>query len=522
MLSIQTLRCMALAGGLLAGLAATGDLAAQQGPNAARNTSPMTPSAASAVEHPIITHLRVTGSLPAMPGRTAEDVLRDFTDLYTAGNYRGAALLAEELIAIAPNAPQGYYNLCCAKARLRDLEAALDAFAQAIARGWRAVEHTAVDPDLDPLRGLDRFDDLIERMTHLRKREQVEPAPLRSEPWSVVIDELNEQVPALMQRYNVPGVAIAIVDGSEVVWRGGFGTQLAGQDLPMACGDQFRLQRPVGLLTLIGAAQLQQQELLDVQRVLAQADEIGLRQSATSAAHQRPQRRGQRLGNAARVAQNRRPVASPRAAQGQQSTWDWHGRNVADGTLELMMLAVELTAEQSFHQYCRQAIFEAADMRSSHILSRATQRQAAAARSRRADADVVHQSTVQVVAGHSRLGTPQPIQQPGDVDAPSLITSANDLAGLLAAMQRGDAGLGELPLGAIAARARLTPNGLGLGVDVRRTADGLRVQLAERSGGVGCLLRWYPDAGRGVVIMFNSESGPAAAERIAQRAIGGR
>jgi hypothetical protein len=64
--------------------------------------------------------------------------------------------------------------------------------------------------------------------------------------------------------------------------------------------------------------------------------------------------------------------------------------------------------------------------------------------------------------------------------------------------------------------------GLGLQVHVRQTDDGMCVQVADVTGGCGCLMRWYPEHGNGVVILFNSETGPEAALRIAQLALGGR
>ena len=40
--------------------------------------------------------------------------------------------------------------------------------------------------------------------------------------------------------------------------------------------------------------------------------------------------------------------------------------------------------------------------------------------------------------------------------------------------------------------------------------------------GVGVLMRWYPQSQRGIVVLFNGESGPEAALRIAHLALGGR
>lgn len=48
-------------------------------------------------------------------------------------------------------------------------------------------------------------------------------APLRPVDYGAVIAAIEQRVPPLMQQSNVPGLAIALVDGDSVVWAKGFG-----------------------------------------------------------------------------------------------------------------------------------------------------------------------------------------------------------------------------------------------------------------------------------------------------------
>ena len=132
------------------------------------------------------------------------------------------------------------------------------------------------------------------------------------------------------------------------------------------------------------------------------------------------------------------------------------------------------------------------------------------------------------VIGHTRLGTP--IESAVDERWQNSIvyTTSPDLGRLLEAMfqdrelAKGDRllpdGLISESLGMVA----LKEHGLGLGVQIQSTKDGPCLQLADNIGGMGVLMRWYPKARSGVVVMFNSETGPEAALHIAHLALGGQ
>ena len=67
----------------------------------------------------------------------------------------------------------------------------------------------------------------------------------------------------------------------------------------------------------------------------------------------------------------------------------------------------------------------------------------------------------------------------------------------------------------------LLPAGLGLNLRVDACPDGAFVTVTGNANGQGCLMRFRPASGTGVVVLFNSESGDEAARRIAHLALGG-
>jgi len=66
------------------------------------------------------------------------------------------------------------YNLACALALAGRTDAALDALAQAVEQGYLNDRHATSDPDLESLRGLDRFEALLLEMRARREAERAE------------------------------------------------------------------------------------------------------------------------------------------------------------------------------------------------------------------------------------------------------------------------------------------------------------------------------------------------------------
>lgn len=462
------------------------------------------------VEEPIISHIRLTPSVPSDGRRNAEDVLREFAGFHTAGNFEGAALLAQELINIAPNHPEGHYNLACALARLRRTEQALAALEQSVADGCRWIEHLRVDPDLDSLRGEARFAMLLAHVEQLIADEQPSVGPLRNDEVARVIEDVSAAAPGLLSRYHVPAATVCLIENGAVAWSGEFRDSAGAEDtIPALNNSLCQLRRPMELLALIAAAQQEQAGQLNLASLLGQADEIGLREL--------PGRRT-RTTSAQGAAGNRAALVSmtPPATLKQDSPAardiDWAGADAIPGTVELIVLAIELTSDKSFANYCDHKIFEPSGTAHSELVNN---------RKTRAKSKVQKETaeSLQRIVGHTRLGTP--IISGEEPDGLHVQTTAADLALIIASLMNSQSPLGSSSLERIAASAKLSPGGLGLAIDINRTADGVRMQMAETVNGMGMLARWYPQTGRGVVIVFNSENGPDAAVRLAQIALGG-
>jgi CubicO group peptidase (beta-lactamase class C family) len=177
------------------------------------------------------------------------------------------------------------------------------------------------------------------------------------------------------------------------------------------------------------------------------------------------------------------------------------------------MSAIEASSGETFINYCRKRLFSPLLMDDTDFVR---------------DDDAGRKPAV----GHTVLGTPIESTVDGQWRAPIVTTTAPDMGRLIEAFSGGAAtdesperGGGPSPFTSIDESLRSmasTLDRLGYGVQVTRTMAGPCIDVADCRGGMGCLVRWYPQAGRGVAIMFNAETGPDAALRIAHLALGGR
>lgn len=95
----------------------------------------------------------------------------------------------ESMLTIVPDHPLALYNLACAEARLGHTDVAMQALTRAVEQGrYTDAEHMQADPDLDNLRSLPEYQELIARITKASqpaKQEKVEetaaPSPLETE-----------------------------------------------------------------------------------------------------------------------------------------------------------------------------------------------------------------------------------------------------------------------------------------------------------------------------------------------------
>ncbi len=436
-----------------------------------------------------------------------EDVLRQFLEYYSAMRYDLAIESALRLVEMVPDRPLAHYNLACVFAKLRRGDEALQALNQAVDFGWRNVGHTLIDPDLRSLRQEPDFVELIARMRRLIYAEQLPPVPLRTDSVERIIADVEAAAPQLMRTHHVPGMVVALIDGGEVAWTTSFGVADASTDVPLKSEQVFRVDGVRDMLALIAAMQQEAAGRLRLAALLEHRREL-----LASGASERESRRGAdgargddrriRAAGSVRVADPARPDFAPR------------DRGDLADALGLFEAVIEASADEGFDEYCRRNILN--PLRVESVLLRPSPEQSSGA-----------------AVGHSLFGTPA-ANPASKNDSAGALCSAADLARITASLMtpqiNGDPGAPASPaptcitaanVKCLGEQVRAAEVGLGLRVAVEQTRFGTRVHMLDQAGGVGCLVRAFPDTGRGVIILFNSETGAACAAAIAHRALGG-
>lgn len=95
--------------------------------------------------------------------------------LLQAGNFEEGEKVCDQVIALVPHNPSGYYNLACAQARQGKQDQAFQNLSRAIELGFTNLKHLEQDADLQSLHGDERFDKLLARAP------EVKPQP---DPWN--------------------------------------------------------------------------------------------------------------------------------------------------------------------------------------------------------------------------------------------------------------------------------------------------------------------------------------------------
>lgn len=107
-------------------------------------------------------------SAPAQPTREqlvqAAKMEQELGKLFAAKEYDKAAEKCRQQIALVPTYAGGYYNLACALARLGENDEALAALAKCVDLGYVDFDHMSKDDDLESLRDLAQFKDLLARV----------------------------------------------------------------------------------------------------------------------------------------------------------------------------------------------------------------------------------------------------------------------------------------------------------------------------------------------------------------------
>jgi hypothetical protein len=95
---------------------------------------------------------------------TNTDVVKRQAELLARhGDYADALHLDRLLTERHPNDPVVHYNLACSLSMNGEFQSALWALGRAIELGYHDFAHVLADPDLDPLRDLPGFSELLRR-----------------------------------------------------------------------------------------------------------------------------------------------------------------------------------------------------------------------------------------------------------------------------------------------------------------------------------------------------------------------
>lgn len=463
-------------------------------------------------------------------GRIAEQLVYEIISGITGSGDSPAKAeqAARELVMMAPDRPAAFYNLACVLAVRGKTTEALDAYEKAITLGWRHERHTTLDASLDPLRSHPRFTELTDRMRRLIAEESIRPRALRSDDWHAVVADLERDAPAILARYHVPGAAMSLVRDGRVVWTGSFGTKDERSDERLNLGTLFRVDGPSRLMTAIVALQLHERGVWSLDDPLA-TWATALRFRTLDFARDVTIRRA--LNHTAGLAARRlteppqgvddeidRSIVLDPARVGIKYTWAPEAF-LAVGRAVERALANPETADQReigefdgyFGERVRAGVLSPLRMSATR-------------------AGHVTRERFDVATGHSEYGTPYVVAvEPHKPSAP-IFTTAGDLGLLIELMLGRHADNPRPVLTGDSIRAMHAPGldvpapsgwHFGLGLELRDTDFGRCAQVSSVRQGVGCLMRWYPDARCGVVILFNADTGLPAAERLANLALGG-
>ena len=92
------------------------------------------------------------------------DSLRQQVELMAGrGNYSRALELDLRLVKLRPADRVAFYNLACSLSMLGQIEEAINALEQSILLGYDDVPHLEIDSDLDPIRCVSKYWDMLEK-----------------------------------------------------------------------------------------------------------------------------------------------------------------------------------------------------------------------------------------------------------------------------------------------------------------------------------------------------------------------
>jgi CubicO group peptidase (beta-lactamase class C family) len=327
-------------------------------------------------------------------------------------------------------------------------------------------------------------------------------------PAGATISQLQRDVPELLKKDAVPGVAIAVIRGAKTIWVRGFGSKEASTGQPVTAGTVFEaasLSKPVfayGVLKLVDQGKL------------------GLDVPLTTYLP-KPYLSDARLAKiSARIVLSHR-TGFPNWRQGDSLTINFTpGERFSysgEGYIYLQRVIEQITGKP-LNEYMTEAVFVPLGMNSSSYVWRP-------------DFDAL------TATGHDAAGKPVALWKPKEAGAASTLnTTAGDYAAFVAAILKGKglmpATLTEMetPQIALDPECRICiqrePQQLsknlfwGLGWGIQRTARREVLWHWGDNGAFKCFVMADPKAKAGVVMFANSENGLEIAKPVVEEAMG--
>jgi len=116
-----------------------------------------------------------------------------------------AKLFLETVLVIFPGDANSHYNLACAESLMNvNLLAAIKSLETAVEKGYNNVAHMEADSDLDNLRNLDQYKDLVKKMKQESSMDQVvsqfEHLTVKEEPKTIAKVEEQVEEPKIVEK----------------------------------------------------------------------------------------------------------------------------------------------------------------------------------------------------------------------------------------------------------------------------------------------------------------------------------
>ena len=324
-----------------------------------------------------------------------------------------------------------------------------------------------------------------------------------------IIERFHREIPELMTKYDIPGIAIAVIDRQSVLWAEGFGSTDRSGGIPVTPGTPFSVQSTSKTITATAILLAVQDGLLDLDAPIRRyfpefsirsrfdadpASQITLRHLLSHTAG---------LTHEAPVGNNFAPESPSFDAHVASIMRTWLRFPVGDRYsysnlgIDLAGYALERASGKPFATYVTERLLKPLGMNDSTF-----------------DPVLIQQRRDRAI-GHKKSYANVPVPIPM-IPSGGLYTSVADLAKFVRFhLNRGTGDSGRILRERLLSEMYRIPSpvdgqeeGYALGVGLRRH-DG-RSYFTHGGGGFGFLsdMLWYPDPGIGIVVLTNSADHP--------------